>query len=47
MQEKLEPLGIEVKQVIDDSELPFEDSTFDMIINILKDIYIVLNTDLL
>lgn len=44
---KLEPLGIEVKQVIDDSELPFEDSTFDMIINILKDIYRVLNTDLL
>lgn len=30
---KLEPLGIEVKQVFDDSELPFEDSTFDMIIN--------------
>lgn len=31
--EKLEPLGIEVKQVFNDNELPFEDNTFDMIIN--------------
>ncbi|GAA0077642.1 class I SAM-dependent methyltransferase [Clostridium sp. CTA-5] len=31
--EKLEPLGIEVKQVFNDSELPFEDNTFHMIIN--------------
>lgn len=30
---KLEPLGIEVKQVFDDSELPFEENAFDMIIN--------------
>lgn len=30
---KLEPLGIEVKQVFNDSELPFENNTFDMIIN--------------
>lgn len=29
----LEPLGIEVKQVFNDSELPFENDTFDMIIN--------------
>lgn len=31
--EKLEPLGIKVKQVFNDNELPFEDNTFDMIIN--------------
>ena len=31
--EKLEPLGIEVKQVFDDKELPFENDTFDIIIN--------------
>ena len=31
--EKLEPLGIEVKQIFKDSELPFEDDTFDIIIN--------------
>ncbi|SHI44513.1 class I SAM-dependent methyltransferase [Lutispora thermophila] len=31
--EKLEPLGIEVKQVIDDSHLPFDDNMFDMVIN--------------
>ena len=31
--QKLEPLGIEVKQVFHDSELPFKDNTFDMIIN--------------
>ncbi|MEG0307596.1 MAG: class I SAM-dependent methyltransferase [Clostridium sp.] len=31
--EKLEPLGIEVKQVFEDDELPFEDNSFDMIIN--------------
>ena len=31
--EKLAPLGIDVKQVFNDSELPFEDNTFDMIIN--------------
>lgn len=31
--EKLEPLGIKVKQVFNDSELPFEDDKFDMIIN--------------
>lgn len=30
---KLEPLGIEVKQVFNDSKLPFEDETFDIIIN--------------
>ena len=30
---KLEPLGIEVKQVFNDSDLPFDDNTFDMIIN--------------
>ncbi|MBK1812252.1 class I SAM-dependent methyltransferase [Clostridium sp. YIM B02505] len=29
----LTPLGIEVKQVFDDSELPFKDEAFDMIIN--------------
>lgn len=31
--EKLEPLGIEVKQIFSDSELPFEDNTFHIIIN--------------
>lgn len=31
--EKLEPLGIQVKQVFNDNELPFENDTFDMIIN--------------
>ena len=31
--EKLEPLGIEVKQVFNDSELPFENDSFDIIIN--------------
>ena len=31
--ERLEPLGIEVKQVFNDNELPFENDTFDMIIN--------------
>ena len=31
--QKLEPLGIQVKQVFNDSELPFEDNTFDIIIN--------------
>ena len=31
--EKLEPLGIEVKQIFSDSELPFEDNTFNIIIN--------------
>lgn len=31
--ERLEPLGIEVKQVFNDDELPFEDNNFDVIIN--------------
>lgn len=31
--ERLEPLGIEVKQVFVDSELPFNDDTFDVVIN--------------
>ncbi|EGT3617125.1 class I SAM-dependent methyltransferase [Clostridium perfringens] len=31
--ERLEPLGIEVKQVLDDNNLPFRDNTFDIIIN--------------
>jgi SAM-dependent methyltransferase len=31
--ERLEPLGITVKQVFDDSTLPFEDDSFDIIIN--------------
>lgn len=31
--ENLEPLGIKVKQVFNDSKLPFKDSTFHMIIN--------------
>lgn len=31
--QKLEPLGIVVKQVINDLELPFDDNTFDIIIN--------------
>ena len=31
--ETLEPLGIEVKQVYKDEELPFADSSFDIIIN--------------
>lgn len=31
--ETLEPLGIRVKQVFDDNLLPFEDQTFDVIIN--------------
>ncbi|MGL4731998.1 MAG: class I SAM-dependent methyltransferase [Clostridium sp.] len=31
--EILEPLGIEVKQMFNDSMLPFEDDTFDIIIN--------------
>lgn len=31
--QKLEPIGIQVKQVFNDSELPFEDNTFDIIIN--------------
>lgn len=31
--EKLEPLGIRVKHVVDDAKLPFEDDTFDLIIN--------------
>ncbi|WP_222122577.1 class I SAM-dependent methyltransferase [Bacillus sp. FJAT-22090] len=31
--EKLEPLGICVKQVVDDDIIPFPDNTFDMIIN--------------
>ena len=31
--EKLEPLGIEVKRVFLDDDLPFEDNTFDLIIN--------------
>ncbi|AQR96398.1 class I SAM-dependent methyltransferase [Clostridium saccharoperbutylacetonicum] len=30
---RLKPLGIEVKQVFNDSELPFKDESFDMIIN--------------
>lgn len=30
---KLAPLGIDVKQVFDDNHLPFEDETFDIIIN--------------
>lgn len=30
---KLKPLGIEVKQVLTDNKLPFEDNTFDIIIN--------------
>lgn len=30
---KLAPLGINVKQVFDDSHLPFEDDTFDIVIN--------------
>jgi SAM-dependent methyltransferase len=32
-QEKLQPLGITVRQVFNDSMLPFEDSSFDIIIN--------------
>lgn len=32
-EEKLSPLGICVRQVYEDTELPFEDNTFDMIIN--------------
>jgi len=31
--EKLSPLGINVAQVYDDAKLPFEDNSFDMIIN--------------
>ena len=31
--EKLSPLGISVYQIYDDAELPFEDDSFDMIIN--------------
>lgn len=31
--DKLSPLGICVRQVYDDAELPFEDNSFDMIIN--------------
>jgi SAM-dependent methyltransferase len=31
--EKLKPLGITVKEVIDDDNLPFEDNTFDIVIN--------------
>lgn len=31
--QKLSPLGIEVKQVFNDSELPFYDNTFDIVIN--------------
>lgn len=31
--EKLQPLGITVKQVFEDSNLPFADSSFDIIIN--------------
>jgi len=31
--EKLAPLGIQVKQVLDDGQLPFENDTFDIIIN--------------
>ncbi len=31
--ERLEPVGITVKQVFDDSRLPFEDDSFDIIIN--------------
>ena len=37
---KLEPLGIEVKEIFNDSELPFEDNTFDMIINRHSSFYI-------
>lgn len=32
-QNTLKPLGIEVRQVLNDSELPFEDEMFDIIIN--------------
>lgn len=32
-QEKLKPLGITVRQVFDDAVLPFEDASFDIIIN--------------
>ena len=32
-EEALEPLGICMKQVFDDNELPFHDDTFDVIIN--------------
>lgn len=32
-EKRLAPLGIEVKQVFDDSKLPFKDEAFDMIIN--------------
>ena len=31
--QNLEPLGIEVKQVFNDSQLPFEDNAFDIVIN--------------
>lgn len=31
--EKLSPLGITVKQVFDDNELPFDNDTFDIVIN--------------
>lgn len=31
--ERLEPLGVEVHQVEDDSKLPFPDETFDLVIN--------------
>ena len=38
--EKLEPLGIEVKQVFNDDKLPFENDTFDIIINRHESFYI-------
>lgn len=31
--DKLSPLGIEVKQTFDDNKLPFDDSTFDIVIS--------------
>lgn len=31
--ERLDPLGIDINQVYDDSKLPFKDNSFDMIIN--------------
>lgn len=48
--QNLEPLGIDVNQVFDDSELPFEDNTFDIIINRhesfdIKEVYRILKPD--
>ncbi|NLG83835.1 MAG: class I SAM-dependent methyltransferase [Firmicutes bacterium] len=47
--ERLEPLGIEVRQISDDDKLPFDDNMFDLIINrhesySCKEVYRVLKT---